>query len=129
MTEFITADVGAYGKVKGFTKGNIAEFRGVPFATIPARFRRAELVDSHPEGIIDATKYGPYPPQLLLDKTLETVLFGEHAKTFWDEEETCTRSEDQCLNVNIVVPKDAIGSNKKLPVLVWIYGSFCLHLS
>jgi len=129
MTEFITAEVGAYGKVKGFIRRNIVEFRGVPFATIPARFRRAEPVDSLPEGTVDARKYGPYPPQLLADNTLETALFGDYAKTFWDEDKKRTMSEDRCLNVNIVAPKDAIGSNKKLPVLVWIYGSFCLHLS
>ena len=59
----ITADVGNFGKVTGFTTGNAAEFRGIPFATLPARFRRGKLITSPPNGIHDGTKYGPYPPQ------------------------------------------------------------------
>jgi carboxylesterase type B len=121
MTDSITADVGSYGKVKGFTKGNVAEFRGIPFATIPARFRRAEIVTSTPGGTLDATKYGPYPAQLPTDKVAEAFLFGDYVKEFWAEEESLEMSEDKCLNLNIVTPKDAIGK-KDLPVLVWIYG-------
>ena len=121
MTESITADVGSYGIVKGFTTGNVAEFRGVPFATIPARFRRADRVTSVPGGTFDATKYGPYPAQPPEDRAVELSLFGEYIKTFFEEDNDRTMSEDKCLNLNIVTPTNAIGSNK-LPVLVWIYG-------
>jgi carboxylesterase type B len=128
MANAVIADVGSYGKVKGFTTGTVAEFRGVPFATIPARFRRAEKVTSLPQGIFDATKYGPYPAQAPEDETAQMWLFGECVKEFFMEERDRTMSEDMCLNLNIVTPKDAIGS-KKLPVLVWIYGIFLLTLN
>jgi carboxylesterase type B len=127
MTDSITADVGSYGKVKGFTKGNVAEFRGIPFATIPARFRRAEIVTSAPGGTLDATKYGPYPAQLPMDKVAEAFLFGDYVKEFWAEEQGLEMSEDKCLNLNIVTPKNALGK-KNLPVLVWIYGNSLLWI-
>jgi carboxylesterase type B len=115
----ITANVGSYGSVKGFTSGNVAEFRGLPFGRIPARFRRAQLIKSVP-GEFDATKYGPYPPQTP-DTLIDATFFGEIAATFAVEEAGRTMSED-CLNLNIVTPRNAIGKSK-LPVLVWIYGT------
>jgi carboxylesterase type B len=118
----ITAKVGSYGTVKGFTSGNVAEFRGLPYARIPARFRRAELVKSV-SGEFDATKYGPYPPQTADEKGMEFAFWGEFIKTHWAEEEGRTMSEENCLNLNIVTPQNAIG-NKKLPVMVWLYGNF-----
>jgi len=122
MSDSITAEVGSYGTVKGFTNGNVAEFRGLPFATIPARFRRGELVTSLPDGTFDATKYGPYPAQLPENNAGAIYLFGEYASTFFEEAKSRTMSEENCLNLNIVTPKNAIGS-KKLPVMVWIYGT------
>jgi carboxylesterase type B len=119
MTHLITADVGSYGKVKGFTTGNVAEFRGLPFATA-VRFRRGKLVTSLPEGTYDATKYGTYPAQPPEDEAGEVFLFGPYSATFFPEEKKRKMGED-CLNLNIVTPKDAVGL-KKLPVVVWIYG-------
>lgn len=121
MSDLVDVDVGSYGKVRGFAKGNVTEFRGIPFATIPARFRRAEIISSLPEGIVDATKYGPFPAQPPEDRPALISYFGEHIKTFFAEDASRTMSEDDCLNLNIVTPKNAIGT-KKLPVLVWIYG-------
>jgi len=123
MSKSITADVGSYGKVTGFTTGNVAEFRGIPFGRIPARFRRGELVNSVPGGTFDATKYGPYPPQTPEDKVGAVFLYGEYIKNFFAEEQGRPTGED-CLNLNIVTPQDAIGQ-KKLPVMVWIYGTGC----
>lgn len=115
----ITANVGSYGTVKGFTSDNVAEFRGLPFGKIPARFRRAELVKSV-SGEFDATKYGPFPAQMPENSAMDLAFFGEFSKTFAAEEAGRTMSED-CLNLNIVTPKNAIGKSK-LPVMVWLYG-------
>lgn len=125
MSESITANVGRFGKVTGFTTGNVAEFRGVPFATIPARFRRAQRITSLSDGSVDATKYGPYPPQAPEDNIGEEYLFGEYVKTFFAEDAKRTMSEEDCLNLNIVAPKDALGK-KKLPVMVWLHGAHLL---
>lgn len=121
MSKSIIADVGSYGKVTGFTTGNVAEFRGIPFGRIPARFRRGELVNSAPGGAFDATKWGPYPPQTPDDHVGALFLFGDYVRTFFAEEAGRPMGED-CLNLNIVTPKDAI-TQKKLPVMVWIYGT------
>jgi carboxylesterase type B len=129
MSESVTANVGTFGKVTGFTKGNVAEFRGIPFATIPARFRRAELLTSLPGGSFEATKYGASPPQPPFDRKGEEYLFGEYVTTFFQEDSTRYISEEDCLNLNIVAPTEAVGK-KKLPVMVWIYGlPNCLKLT
>jgi carboxylesterase type B len=122
MSDTVIADVGSYGKVKGFTTGNVVQFRGLPFASIPTRFRRAVKVNSVP-GIFDATKYGPYAPQAPANIDNTVFLFGPYVKNFIEEDSQRSMSEENCLNLNIVSPKDAIGT-KKLPVLVWIYGTF-----
>lgn len=121
MSQSITANVGSFGKVTGFAKGNVAEFRGIPFATVPVRFRRAEPLTTLPGGTLDATKYGPSPAQAPIDNEGEEYLFGEYVRTFFAEDSKRTLSERDCLNLNIVAPIDALGK-KKLPVMVWIYG-------
>jgi carboxylesterase type B len=122
MPDSITAHVGSYGNVKGFITENVAEFRGIPFATIPARFRRSVRIKSLPESTFDATKHGPYAPQHDTNIDAVIALFGEYAKTLWEGQEGRTMSEENCLNLNIVTPKEAI-RKQKLPVLVWIHGS------
>jgi carboxylesterase type B len=122
MTSSVSVDVGSYGKVKGFTTGNVAEFRGVPFATTPARFRRPELINSVEGGTVDATKYGPMPPQAPYDFKAFQFLFGDYVKTWTEEMKLREMNEEKCLSLNVVAPKDAIGKGKKLPVMCWIYG-------
>ena len=124
MTSSVVVDVGSYGKIKGFTSGNVAEFRGVPFATIPARFRRSELISAVHCGTVHATKWGPIPPQVPYDEEAAISLFGEYMKTLLKKSPANhVMDEENCLNLNIVTPKDAIGK-KMLPVLCWIYGMF-----
>jgi carboxylesterase type B len=120
----ITAKVGSYGTLKGFTNDEVAEFRGVPFASIPARWRRSVKLDKLPSSEFDATKYGPMATQRRIGETPEFNIFGPCYSAFQEEDKKRSMSELECLNLNIAVPKDAIGSHKKLPVMLWIHGTF-----
>ena len=47
------------GEVTGLARGNdIVQFRGIPFATIPGRFRQSSLATSLPSSPFDATEPG-----------------------------------------------------------------------
>jgi hypothetical protein len=47
------------GAFVGLARGeDVVQFRGVPFASIPARFRQAQLLESLPHQPFDATKSG-----------------------------------------------------------------------
>jgi hypothetical protein len=47
------------GEIIGLARGDdIVQFRGVPFASIPARFRQACLLDSLPQQPFDARVSG-----------------------------------------------------------------------
>jgi carboxylesterase type B len=121
MTNSIAVDVGSYGKVNGFTTGDVIEFRDIPFATIPARFRRSQPINSSEGGTVDATKYGPMPPQAPYDFNGFQFLFGDYVKTWFEEMKLRDMDLKKCLNLNIVASKDTIGKGKKLPVMCWIY--------
>src|SRR5437762_10779448 len=54
LTNSITADIGFYGKSNRLQRGNVAEFGGLPFETIPVRFRSREKITSVLGGTVDA---------------------------------------------------------------------------
>lgn len=41
-----------------FFDGAVTEFRGIPYATVTQRFRRAKLADAWQDGRLDASHYG-----------------------------------------------------------------------
>jgi len=88
------------GVVRGRTEAGLAIFRGIPYAAPPARFRAPQLVVAW-DGIRDATRFGPPPPQ--------SGAFGM---------DTATGKGDDWLTVNVWSP-DLGGA---LPVMVWIQG-------
>jgi para-nitrobenzyl esterase len=88
------------GAVRGGTEGDLAVFRGVPFAAVPVRFGAPQPVRAW-EGVRDATSFGPPPPQ--------PAVFGIQA---------LAGEGDDWLTVNVWSP-DLSGG---LPVMVWIFG-------
>ena len=90
----------ASGAVRGATEGDLAVFRGIPYAAPPVPFGAPEPVQAW-AGVREATRFGPPPPQ--------SGLFGMDALA--DE-------GDDCLTVNVWTP-DVRG---RLPVMVWIQG-------
>ncbi|OJJ43540.1 hypothetical protein ASPZODRAFT_19263 [Penicilliopsis zonata CBS 506.65] len=104
-------------RLHGFTSTHgVANFLNVPFATIPARFKTAKLLDPTTlNGDLDASQYGPRCPQpadpihIIMHNMFEVQSMEQYS------------SELDCLHVNIYAPAD-FESGKKLPVFVYIHG-------
>lgn len=94
------------------------QFRSIPFASIPARFRQSTLLTHIPSSHSrNFTAYGtacPSPPQTDQIEASGGLLPGEEEKEF---------DEETCLNLTISAPKDALGDvERKLPVMVYVHG-------
>jgi para-nitrobenzyl esterase len=95
------------GNVAGSVEGNVATFRGIPFAAPPVgalRWRAPQPVIPW-EGVRDAAAFGHDCMQLPFPS---------------DAAPLGTPPSEDCLTVNVWAPADAKG--RKLPVLFWIYG-------
>ncbi|MFD1939873.1 carboxylesterase/lipase family protein [Nonomuraea mangrovi] len=94
------------GGIRGVLDDGVAAFKGIPYAKSPfGALRMAAPVPMDPwDGIRDATRFGPRPPQ-------PAILLGAPA---WSPADGL-----DCLTVNVWSP-DPGGSG--LPVMVWIYG-------
>ena len=88
------------GAVRGTTESGLAVFRGIPYAAPPARFGAPQPVRPW-DGVREATRFGPPPPQ--------SAAFGM---------EVAATAGDDWLTVNVWSP-DLGGS---LPVMVWVQG-------
>ncbi|KAF9125300.1 Cocaine esterase [Mortierella sp. 14UC] len=108
------------GGLKGalVKEGKVATFLNIPFGLVQERWRPA--VKAQPwDGIRDATKFGPMPPQRTRNNPFMTMFMGVPDKYVFDE----SMSERDCLNCNVFMPASAVNSAKEeLPVLVWLYG-------
>ena len=116
----VTVEHNDLGEIVGWARGtDIVQFRGLPYASIPARFRQSILNTSLPSQPYDATQPGPtcpHPPQ-------------EYWK-YWEAQpltdlpvlDAVRIDELQCLNLSITAPADALNANLKLPVFVFIHG-------
>ena len=94
-------DVGVTGGVvRGGTEGDLAVFRGIPYAALPVRFGVPQPVAGW-QGVREARRFGPPPPQ--------STAFGVDA--LGDE-------GDDWLTVNVWSP-DLSG---RAPVMAWIQG-------
>lgn len=88
------------GVVRGGEEAELAVFRGIPYGTLPARFVAPQPVEPW-DGVRDATRFGPPPPQ--------PAVFGMDA---------VAEAGDEWLTVNVWTPDLGGG----LPVMVWIQG-------
>ncbi|PYH42293.1 putative carboxylesterase [Aspergillus saccharolyticus JOP 1030-1] len=93
----------------------VHEFRGIKYASIPARFERAQPLKTFAGATVDATRYGPRCPQPDVD--VRHLLRIPEDFAIENEPE----DEFECLNLTITGPPldDARGP---IPVLLWIYG-------
>ena len=108
------------GGLIGWERGNdIVQFRGIPYAEIPGRFRQSKVQTSLPSQPFDATNPGstcPHPPQ-------------DYWK-YWDAElpfespvlKATATDEFNCLNLSITIPSDVLRGTRKVPVFVFIHG-------
>ncbi|KAF9085643.1 hypothetical protein BGX23_009490 [Mortierella sp. AD031] len=113
-------DMTRIGTVRGALDKNdkVAKFLNIPFGLVEERWRPA--VKPKPwDGIRDATKLGPMPPQQTDNNPFLSMFLGVPDKYNFEE----AMSERDCLNCNIFMPASAVvGSTEKLPVLVWVHG-------
>ncbi|KAG0069171.1 hypothetical protein BGZ90_000296 [Linnemannia elongata] len=110
------------GAVQGILDKNskVAKFLNIPFGLIEERWRPAAKAKSW-DGIRDATRLGPMPPQRTTNNPFMSMFLGLPDKYLFDED----MSERDCLNCNIFMPASAVGcldEKKRLPVLVWLFG-------
>ncbi|RAL01252.1 putative carboxylesterase [Aspergillus ibericus CBS 121593] len=93
----------------------VHEFRGIKYASVPARFERAQPVDGFADAVVDASRYGPRCPQVDVD-VRHLLRIPEDFKIEKEPED-----EFECLNLDITCPP-ASSAKGPLPVLLWIYG-------
>jgi para-nitrobenzyl esterase len=96
------------GRLRGAREGDLAVFRGVPFAAAPVgerRFRAPEPAEPWP-GVRDAARFGPSAPQLPVPFDLIPGL-------------DVGPTDEDCLFLNVFTPGPGGG---RRPVLVWIHG-------
>ncbi|KAF7316340.1 hypothetical protein MIND_00152800 [Mycena indigotica] len=94
----------------------IHQFRGIKYATIPARFRQSCLNTDLP-ALVDCTQYGPICPQLQ-KKSLEEELFGMGHDV---PQHILEQNEFECLNLNITCPA-GLTPRSRIPVMLWVHG-------
>jgi para-nitrobenzyl esterase len=99
------------GKVRGYTRGGIDSFKGIPYGAAE-RFRPP--VKAQPwTGVRSSLTYGPVCPRLPRANPAN----DEEAWLFsWDDG---VPGED-CLRINIWTP--GINDNRKRPVMLWLHG-------
>ncbi|CAA7268349.1 unnamed protein product [Cyclocybe aegerita] len=100
-------------------KARIHQFRGIKYASIPARFRQSQLFSSYAP-ITDATSYGPICPQKRPSKSIEETLFGIPREEIPTQK--LKQDEFECLNLNITSPAGLIPYHSRVPVMLWVHG-------
>ncbi|KAG0153697.1 hypothetical protein PDIDSM_2351 [Penicillium digitatum] len=93
----------------------VHQFLGIKYASIPARFEKAEPVHSFNGAVVDSSKYGPICPQPDVDV--------RHLLRIPEDFPIAPEGEDEfeCLNLEITCPPNS-SMTSPLPVLVWIHG-------
>ncbi|EMD34747.1 hypothetical protein CERSUDRAFT_86177 [Gelatoporia subvermispora B] len=95
----------------------VHQYRGIKYASIPARFRQSHLNTTFPPHT-DASRFGPICPQPDC-KNVEADLFGISDDCI--PAQVFKQNEFECLNLNITCPGDATPTSR-LPVMLWIHG-------
>ncbi|KAJ7154740.1 Alpha/Beta hydrolase protein [Mycena filopes] len=94
----------------------IHQYRGIKYASVPARFRQSRLLTTLPP-TTDASRYGPICPQLH-KKCFEEELFGLGQDA---QHQVLEQNEFECLNLNVTCPA-GLTSRSRLPVMLWVHG-------
>ena len=100
-----------YGRVRGFSDGGMAVFRGIPYGAPTgggSRFMPADPPKSW-GGVKDCRKFGDQCPQLT-----------SKAAGAWASWGVNVGETEDCLSLNVTTP--ATGDGKKRPVMVWLHG-------
>lgn len=108
------------GLIEGVDQGSHIIFKGVPYAKPPVgelRWRAPQEMDAW-EGVRKADQFGNITQQDFPDS--KHPIMGRFVKEFYSNPEFIPEMSEDCLYLNIWMPKNAEG--KKLPVAFWIHG-------
>lgn len=112
--------------VKGYIHQptNVANYLGIPYARVPARFRQAVLLDPREQsGDLDATKYAPSCPQPGdPPRGMRHHLYAQLDHDVPAGPPPSNVAESAHLTLNIYAPAGQHLPNTRLPVVVWIHG-------
>jgi carboxylesterase type B len=96
---------------------SVVQFRSIPYARLPVRFRQSVAIDELQSHERDCTKFGPSCPQIREGTEpfggplpLENEIFFE---------------EERCLNLTVTALREVLGSGQGmagLPVMVNVHG-------
>lgn len=117
--------------IRGTSTTSTVQFRGLKYASIPARYEQStpnDVLVVGGDGYVDATQFGPSCPHKREAQAWDLTLTGDidlPCKT--GQGETEVMDEFDCLHLNITVPR--LGSlsaerqhTGELPVFVWVHG-------
>ncbi len=107
-----------YGMVQGVEGKYCYQFRSIPYAKPPVgqlRFH-APLKSDRWQGILDATKYRARAYQNPNNQG------GMYGKEFNQGEENNVPMSEDCLHLNVWMPKTALTGEEKYPVAIWFHG-------
>jgi carboxylesterase type B len=122
--------------LRGKPSSSTLEFLNLKYACIPARYKDSipnhEPLKEGPDGVVDATHFGPSCPQHRGAQAWDLTLTGSATlKCTQGQGPTEKMDEFECLNLNVTVPKSALdntaatttrGRARLLPVFVWVHG-------
>ncbi|KAJ7098310.1 Alpha/Beta hydrolase protein [Mycena epipterygia] len=113
----------------------IHQYRGIKYASIPARFRQSHLLTTLPPKT-DASHYGYrhmllFWPTRLMSIILRSICPQLQKKSFEEEifglghpeapQQILQQDEFECLNLNITCPA-GLTSQSRVPVMLWVHG-------
>jgi para-nitrobenzyl esterase len=102
------------GAVRGFMRGPVYIFRGIPYGMDTggaARFLPPRSATPW-NGVKLAINYGPVSPQAVRNRNIEEIAFASD----WDD----GYASEDCLRVNVW--SSSLDAKAKLPVMVWLHG-------
>lgn len=100
------------------TETRIHQFRGIKYASVPARFRQSKLWTKY-SPLTDASKHGPICPQVRHQRSVEETIL--HLPPDAIPRDRPHYDEFECLNLTITCPA-GLTPQSHLPVMVWIHG-------
>ncbi|KAI5838523.1 Alpha/Beta hydrolase protein [Morchella snyderi] len=117
------------GSITGAVLDNVVQYRGIPYARIPGRFKDPVGPVNH-LGKFDATKWGPMAVQQADAEEVDARVLN-HKLTPMPEDRK-VMSELECTNLVIVTPYTSVHKEREqdnlspttilLPTIVWVHG-------
>jgi carboxylesterase type B len=109
--------------LRGKPSATSVQFRNLKYASIPARFQDSYTLRVGEDGVFDATKFGPSCPQKRGAQAFDLTLIGNTTLPCEDGQgDTEVMNEFESLHANITVLESKTGTQKGLPVFVWVHG-------